>query len=84
MSTGLTDDLSEDKSWPPIMSSFEKLAGPRESGRWGGVLLFFCADLAYICNTLGLPHVGNLGNCRSLCLTNRTAMPYNNYGPTVE
>ena len=41
MATGLTGAHVEDKSWAPLMESFEKLTDTKPEGVWGGILLFF-------------------------------------------
>eukprot|EP00959_Pyramimonas_sp_CCMP1952_P323748 6775526-Pyramimonas_sp.AAC.1 len=45
MATGVKDDRLEDKSWHPIMGSFDKLAGPINDQEWGAILVFLVAAL---------------------------------------
>ena len=54
MGTGIKNEQS-DRSWDLLMDSFEQLSRPIEKGSWGGVLLFFGADLDYVCSVLKLP-----------------------------
>ena len=84
MATGLTGAHVEDKSWAPLMESFEKLAETKPEGVWGGILLFFGADLEYVCNKLGLPHFNAAEDMCSLGLANTTTMPHNNYHDDAE
>ena len=47
IATGLKNDDLEDKSWPHVMRSFGKLAGPIEPGQdWGAILVFLGSDFA--------------------------------------
>ena len=82
LSTGISGSPLPDESWLALMPSFEKLASPRAEGLWGGVLIFFCADLDYVCNTFGLPHF-NAENCCSLCLANNSTRPHNKYSSSA-
>eukprot|EP00974_Lingulodinium_polyedra_P095304 9234224-Lingulodinium_polyedra.AAC.1 len=69
-------------SWQPILASFARLAAPKTPGQWGAVLLFFCGDLDYVCNVLGLPHFGRENNMCSLCLANNsTCLLYTSPSP---
>ena len=79
LSTGLTQQDLPDLSWGPILSDFERLAAPVPAGSWGAMLLFFGADLEYICNVLGLKHYNSTDGMCSLCLANSTGMVHNNY-----
>ena len=72
LSTGLTNDGLEDKSWEPILASFGRLAAEQDPGKWGAVLIFFAGDLDYVCNVLGLPHFNNEHSPCALCLTNNS------------
>ena len=77
ISTGIKDNALEDWSWPVILDSFKRLAEPVEEGRWGGILLFFGADLEYVCNILGLPDYNARENMCTDCLANTTDRPRN-------
>ena len=77
ISTGIKDNALEDRSWLVILDSFKRLAEPVEEGRWGGILLFFGADLEYVCNILGLPHYNARENMCTDCLANTTDRPHN-------
>ena len=47
IATGLKNDDLEDKSWPHVMRSFDKLAGPIEPRQdWGAILVFLGSDFA--------------------------------------
>ena len=76
MSSSFTNRVEQDKSWQPIMDSFEKLSQPVSPGTWGGILLFLGSDLDYVCNTMGLPHFNGVEQMCSLCLANRTTLPF--------
>lgn len=52
-----------DKSWGPILESFEKLARDVPPGKWGGMLLFGGSDLEYVCNELGMRHYNSAQIC---------------------
>ena len=53
MATGIKWD-KRDHSWVETYAGFEKLAGPVGDREWGGLALFFGADLEYAGNDLGL------------------------------
>ena len=67
---------SDDRSWPDILASFTELAKPTtDPDAWGGILLFFGADLEYICNVCGMKHYNSNVIC-GYCLTNDTVHPH--------
>ena len=63
------------------MGSFEQLAQPVDSGKWGAILLFIGADLDYICNEVGFPHFNGVQMCAHCGATASGACPYNDFGP---
>ena len=83
MSTGLKDAAGPDRSWGPIMQSFEDLAKPVAPGDWGGLLLFIGADLEYMCNIIGIPHFNSPYACCCLCEANMDMddKPFNDFSP---
>ena len=72
------NDGSQDKSWPLILESFDKLAQPKPAGEWGGICLFQTSDLDFVCNDVGFLHYNGVSMC-GLCNANTTDLPHNNY-----
>ena len=70
-----------DRSWPPILGSFEDLAGEPAEGEWGGILLFVGADMEYVCNELGMSHYNSKHVC-GYCDANDSSLPHtdNSFG----
>ena len=64
-----------DKSWEPILGSFEDLAGDPAEGEWGGILLFTGTDLEYVCNELGMSHYNSKEMC-GYCDANDSDVPH--------
>lgn len=83
LATGLAGTELEDKSWGPILESFAGLAGPQLQGRFGAILLFFCGDLDYVCNVMGLPHFNSELSPCSLCLANHSSRQHNDWSSTA-
>lgn len=81
--TAMKGDDVPDKSWEPILASFEELARPVAAGNWGAILLFVGCDLEYACNVLGLPHFNSPANACADCRANLTDMPVNNFHATA-
>ena len=82
--TGLKDDPGPDLSWPVVLDSFAQLAQPVEDPEsFGGVLLFFGADLEYMCNVVGFKHFNKNDPCPYCRATNSTR-PHNNFHETAE
>ena len=79
ISSGLKGGPEEDKSWPPLLASFEELAGPVGPGEWGDILLFMGADLEYVCNDLGLPHCNSASAMCCCCEADTTGTPHNTF-----
>jgi len=69
-----------DRSWDPILASFEELAGDVEEGKWGGVLLFTGTDLEYCCNEFGMRHYNSKQIC-GYCGANDTDLPHTDNSP---
>ena len=80
---GGNPDTTPDRSWEPIMQSFDRLAGPAEHGSWGGILLFVGADLEYACNVLGLQHYNGARVCME-CKADTVVLPHNNFAEDAE
>jgi hypothetical protein len=79
MCTGLKNDDLDDKSWPPILASFDKLAGPIAAGDgWGAVPIFLGSDLEYVCQVCGMQSY-NDANCCSECSANGSTFPQNDF-----
>ena len=74
-----SDDGKADRSWEPILASFERLARPQADGKWGGVLLFISSDLEYICNDVGLPHYNAVDMCPFCDAHTGALIPFNNF-----
>ena len=76
ISTGFKTE-GEDHSWHAIVKGFEKLSLPvTPDDEWGGIWLFFGADLDYAANELGLAHTSAAHMC-AFCNANITDIPFN-------
>ena len=78
ISTGLKNADLNDLSWPPIMASFDRLAGPIGDNGWGAILLFLGSDLEYAANVLGMVSY-NSANCCAECDANGSTVPHNDF-----
>ena len=79
MCTGLKNDDLVDKSWQPILASFDRLAGPIAPGdEWGAVPIFLGSDLEYVCQVVGMQSYNNV-NCCAECEANGSTLPHNDF-----
>ncbi len=74
--TGIKDGNLEDKSWQPIIESFDTLAGPVGENEWGASLIL--PDLDYASGELGMRSYGHANIC-SECGTSGSDVPHDDY-----
>ena len=79
IATGLENDDLEDKPWPHVMRSFDKLAGPIEPRQdWGAILVFLGSDLEYACNDLAMQSYNEANVCGE-CEANGSDIPHSDF-----